>query len=26
MREKMIAQILTGVNRAFPLAKTDDDK
>jgi len=26
MREKMIAQILTGVNRAFPFAKTDDDK
>ena len=26
MREKMIAQILTGVNRAFPFAKTDDEK
>jgi ribosome biogenesis protein MAK21 len=25
MREKMIAQILTGVNRAFPFAKTDGD-
>ncbi|KAF2189416.1 CBF-domain-containing protein [Zopfia rhizophila CBS 207.26] len=26
MREKMIAQVLTGVNRAFPFAKTDDEK
>jgi ribosome biogenesis protein MAK21 len=24
MKEKMIAQVLTGVNRAFPFAKTDD--
>ncbi|ORY13716.1 CBF/Mak21 family-domain-containing protein [Clohesyomyces aquaticus] len=26
MREKLIAQVLTGVNRAFPFAKTDDEK
>ncbi|KAK1915535.1 hypothetical protein P3342_003345 [Pyrenophora teres f. teres] len=25
-REKLISAILTGVNRAFPFAKTDDDK
>ncbi|CAI6256976.1 unnamed protein product [Periconia digitata] len=25
-REKLISSILTGVNRAFPFAKTDDDK
>lgn len=24
LREKMVAQVLTGVNRAFPFAKTDD--
>ncbi|KAF2463219.1 CBF-domain-containing protein [Lindgomyces ingoldianus] len=26
MKEKLIAQVLTGVNRAFPFAKTDDEK
>ncbi|KAF2105850.1 CBF/Mak21 family-domain-containing protein [Lophiotrema nucula] len=26
MREKLVAAVLTGVNRAFPFAKTDDDK
>ncbi|KAF2735205.1 CBF-domain-containing protein [Polyplosphaeria fusca] len=26
MREKLISAVLTGVNRAFPFAKTDDEK
>ena len=26
LRERLIAGVLTGVNRAFPFAKTDDDK